>query len=66
MLSVLPIIPSRNSHNFYPLFLFYSHVITYYPCYILNFCVSDNDFHSMFSSWQTMCVIKIDITKNTA
>ena len=28
MLLVLPIIPSRNSHNFYPLFLF-SHAITY-------------------------------------
>ena len=35
MLSVLPIIPSRISHHFYPLFLFYSHVITYYSCYIL-------------------------------
>ena len=30
MLSVLPIIPSRISHNFYPLFLFYSNAITYY------------------------------------
>ena len=36
MLLVLPIIPSRNSQNFYPLFfLFYSHAITYYSCYIL-------------------------------
>ena len=35
MLLVLPIIPSRNFHNFYPLFLFYSHAITYYSCYIL-------------------------------
>ena len=35
MLSVLPIIPSRISHNFYILFLFYSHAITYYSCYIL-------------------------------
>ena len=35
MLLILPIIPSRNSHNFYPLFLFYSHDITYYSCYIL-------------------------------
>ena len=40
MLSVLPIIPSRISHNFYPyaLFLVYSHV-------------SDNDVHSLFSKW---------------
>ena len=36
MLSVLPIIPSRISHNFYPLFLFHSHAITYYSCYILE------------------------------
>ena len=35
MLLILPIIPSRISYNFYPLFLFYSHVITYYSCYIL-------------------------------
>ena len=35
MLLILPIIPFRNSHNFYPLFLFYSHDITYYSCYIL-------------------------------
>ena len=35
MLLILPIIPSRNSHNFYPLFLFYSYDVTYYSCYIL-------------------------------
>ena len=35
MLSVLPINPSRISHSFYPLFLYYSHAITYYSCYIL-------------------------------
>ena len=35
MLSVLPIIPSRISHNCYPSFLFYSHAIAYYSCYIL-------------------------------
>ena len=50
MLLILPIIPSRNSHNFYPLFLFYSHAITYYSCYIFNFCVSDNEVHSLLSS----------------
>ena len=32
MLLVLPIVPSRISHN---LFLFYSHAITYYSCYVL-------------------------------
>ena len=46
MLLVLPIVPS---HNFYPLFLFYSHAITL--LYSLNFyCVSDNKVHSSFSS----------------
>ena len=35
MLFILPIIPSRISHNFYPLFFIYSHAITYYSCYIL-------------------------------
>ena len=49
MLLVLPIIPSRNSHNFYPLFLFYSHAITYYSYYILKFCDSDNEVHCIFS-----------------
>ena len=39
MLLVLPIIPSRNSHNFYPLFLFYSHTITYYSCDIFQIFV---------------------------
>ena len=29
MLKILPIIPSRTSQNFDPLFLFYSHIITY-------------------------------------
>ena len=35
MLLVLPIIPSRISHNFNPLFLFYPHAFTYYSCIIL-------------------------------
>ena len=30
MLLILPIILSRISHNFYPLFFNYSHAITYY------------------------------------
>ena len=30
MLKILPIIPSRISQNFDPLFLFYAHIITYY------------------------------------
>ena len=47
MLLVLPIISSRNS-LFYPLFLFYSHAITYilFLLYSLNFCVSDNEVHA--------------------
>ena len=35
MLLILPIIPSRISRNVYLLFLFYSHAITHYSCYIL-------------------------------
>ena len=30
MLKILPIIPSSTSQKMYPLFLFYSHIITYY------------------------------------
>ena len=30
MLLILPIVLSRISHNFYPLFFIYSHAITYY------------------------------------
>ena len=37
MLKILPIIPSQISQIFDPLFLFYSHIITYYSC---NFIVS--------------------------
>ena len=66
MLLVLPIIPSRISHNFYPLFLFYSHVITYYSLKL--YFVSDNEAHSLFSSWYMgiPSVIKIDITRNAS
>ena len=35
MLKVLAIIPSSTSQKTYPLFLFYSHVITYYSNIIL-------------------------------
>ena len=45
MLLVLPIIPSRISHNFYPLFYLL------FLLYSLNFyCVSDNEVYSLFSS----------------
>ena len=42
ILKTLPIIPSSTSQKIYPLFLFYSHVITYYSYFILFvllFCV---------------------------
>ena len=35
MLKNLPIIPSRISQKFYPLFLIYSQIITYYSFIIL-------------------------------
>ena len=36
MLKNLPIIPSRTSQKFYPLFLIYSQIITYYFFIILS------------------------------
>ena len=35
MLKKLPIIPSRTSQKFYPLFLIYSQIITYYSFIVL-------------------------------
>ena len=35
MLKNLPIIPSSTSQKIYPLFLFYSHIITYYSHIII-------------------------------
>ena len=40
MLKNLPIVLSRTSQNFYPLFLFYSHSTTYYS--FLFYCVNNN------------------------
>ena len=41
MLLILPIILSRISHNFHPLFFIYSHTITYYSILFLKFdCVT--------------------------
>ena len=37
MLLILPIILSRISHNFHPLFFIYSHAITYYSILFLKF-----------------------------
>ena len=35
VLKILPIIPSRTSQSFDPLFLFYAHIIIYYSYVIL-------------------------------
>ena len=54
MLLLLPIIPSRISQNFYPLFLIHSCAITYYSSIILNNFIhyfSDNGVHNSYSSW---------------
>ena len=37
MLLILPIILSRISHNFHPLFFIYFHAITYYSILVLKF-----------------------------
>ena len=51
MLKILPIIPSRTSQNFDPLFLFYSPIIPTYSC---NFyCISDNNVHNTHSDYYT-------------
>ena len=68
MLSVLLIILSRISHIFYPLFLFYSHAITYYSCYILKIFILSVTMRSTVylvsdKIMGTPSVIKIDITK---
>ena len=50
MLKILPIIPSSTSQKIYPLFLFYSHIITYYSYFIrfvLLFCV----LHASRETW---------------
>ena len=54
MLKTLPIIPSSTSQKIYPLFLFYSHIITYYSYFILfvlSFCVLTSS-----ETW-TWCII---------
>ena len=40
MLKNLPIIPSQTSQKFYPLFLIYSQIITYYSFIILSILLS--------------------------
>ena len=48
MLKILPIIPSRTSQKFDPLFLFYSHIITYsyFLPILVIFIVSVHNAHS--------------------
>ena len=48
MLKILPIIPSQI---FDPLFLFYSHIITYYSCNV--YFISDNNVHNTHSDYYT-------------
>ena len=44
MLKILLIIPSSTFQKIYPLFLFYSHIITYYSHFVLfGFIVSGID-----------------------
>ena len=46
---MLNIIPSRTSQNFDPLFLFYSHIITYYSYssyFIINIYNTHNDYYT--------------------
>ena len=52
MLKILPIIPSQTSQNFDLLFLFYSHIITYYSYLFLYFyCIGDDNVHNTHSDY---------------
>ena len=71
MLLILPIILSRISHNFHPLFFIYFHAITYYSILFLKFdCVTckivyfstikiDNIINSSNSSYKMHCCFHI-------
>ena len=51
MLKILPIIPSRTSQNFDPLFPSSSPIVPTYSC---NFyCISDNNVHNIHSDYYT-------------
>ena len=55
MLKILPIIPSRISKNFDPLFLFYatsSPIIPTYSCNLI-YCIGDNNVHNTHSDYYT-------------
>ena len=59
MLKILPNIPSSTSQKFYPLFLFYSHIITYYShtiLYVLLFMVL-----TIRETW-TLCILIFVVT----
>ena len=70
MLLILTIILPEISKSFFPLFLIYSHAITYYS-YIIpqTYCVSDidHDIQNSNASWliDIFSLIKIDI-RNTS
>ena len=51
MLKNLPIIPSRISQKFYPLFLIYSQIITYYSLLFFQFYwVSKNNVQNAYET----------------
>ena len=54
MLKILPIIPSRTSQIFDPLFLFYATSSPIVPTYSCNFyCISDINVHNTHSDYYT-------------
>ena len=59
MLKNLPIIPSQTSQKFYPLFLIYSQIITYYSLYYsFNFTESVKIMSKMYIAktiWKLSC-----------
>ena len=63
MLKILPIIPARTFQNFDPLFLFYSHIITYvlFLLILVNFIVSV----IMMSTIHTMITASVDFSSES-
>ena len=58
MLKILPIIPSRTSQNFDPLFLFYATSSPIIPTYSCNFyCISDINVHNTHSEPVTILLV---------
>ena len=63
MLKILPIIPFSISQKFYPLFLFYSHIITYYSHFVLlAFIVSGINSRETWTLYVLCCSYCVNVS----